>query len=384
MKQYNYPTTILYGEGALEEAAKRISEKFNKPLIVTDKVLVELGLVKKLSDWFDQFNLPYSVFSDVHTNPLEEDVNLGAEAFLNSQCDCLIGFGGGSPMDVAKGIAVRASQEGPMAQFDDAKGGDALMDGDKIPPNIAIPTTAGTGSEVGRAGVITVEETGLKTIIFHPKLLPELAVLAPELTLGLPKSVTAATGIDAFTHNLEAYFAPGFHPMADGIALEGMKLVLQNLRECFDNGENYEARGRMLMAASMGATAFQKGLGMIHAIAHPLSSECGLHHGLANALMLPYCVEFLEKQDLNSDQKMRIENVKSLFKECGLEVKESLAETCKVYFESFDISFGLRHHGVTEDKITPLSEKAFLDVSHKTNMVQVDTQILKEAIERAF
>ena len=287
-------------------------------------------------------------------------------------------------MDVAKCIAVRASQKGPMAQFDDAKGGDALMDGSKIPPNIAIPTTAGTGSEVGRAGVITVKETGLKTIIFHPKLMPEMAVLAPELTTGLPPHITAATGIDAFTHSLEAYFAPGFHPMADGIAIEGMKLVLENLMTCYKDGKHTEARAKMLMAASMGATAFQKGLGMIHAIAHPLSSECGLHHGLANALMLPYCVEFLEKQNLNNDQKMRIEKVRQLFNECGLGVSETLSETCKNYFESLGIEFGLQNHGVKEEQLKVVADKGFLDVSHQTNMIKVDGNDLYEVIKRAF
>ena len=331
-----------------------------------------------------QHGLSPVVFSEVHSNPIEQDVNLGAEAFLKNQCDLLIGFGGGSPMDVAKVIAVRASQEGPLAQFDDAKGGDALMDGSKIPPNVAIPTTAGTGSEVGRAGVITVDETGLKTIIFHPKLMPEMAVLAPELTTGLPAQVTAATGLDAFTHCLEAYFAPGFHPMADGIAFEGMRLVLQNLTQVYKKGEDYEARGKMLMAASMGATAFQKGLGMIHAIAHPLSSECGLHHGLANALMLPYCVEFLENKDLNADQRGRIKKVKDLFHECGLITKETLAQTCKVYFESLGIKFGLRHHNVRDDQFEILGYKAFLDVSHQTNMIPVSEADLKAVIEKAF
>ena len=328
MKQYNYPTIIYFGEGALEKGAQTIAKKYKKPLLVTDKVLLEIGLVERVKKIFEKYSLTLVVFADTHSNPLEEDVDKGAKVYLDNNCDCLIGFGGGSPMDVAKVIAVRATHDGPMAQFDDALGGDALIDGEKLPPNFAIPTTAGTGSEVGRAGVITVSDTARKTIIFHPKLMPTLAILEPELTAKLPAPITAATGIDAFTHLLEAYFAPGFHPMADGIALEGIKLVLTNLGHCVQNGSDLKARGEMMMAASMGATAFQKGLGMIHAIAHPLSSECGLHHGLANALMLPACVEFLENSDLNSEQKDRIRRVRDLFVEYKIsQANKSLSAT---------------------------------------------------------
>ena len=384
MNKYNYPTTIYFGEGALEASAKTIAETFKKPLMVTDKTLVDLGLADQVKDIFSEAGLDVVVFADVQSNPTEDDVDNGAKVYNDNNCDCLIGFGGGSPMDAAKVIAVRATQKGPMAKFDDALGGDSLMDGSKLPANFAIPTTAGTGSEVGRAGVITVKETGRKTIIFHPKLMPTIAILEPRLTEKLPAGVTAATGIDAFTHLMEAWLAPGFHPMADGIALEGMHLVLENLGTCYNKGSDLEARGKMMIAASMGATAFQKGLGMIHAIAHPLSSECGLHHGLANAVMLPTCVEFLENASLNDEQRGRLSKVNGLFKAHGLPAEEKLSATCRNYFESLGIQFGLKNHGVKESDFTNLAQKAFMDVSHQTNMIPVTEADLLETIKRAF
>ena len=290
MQQFNYPTTLLYGEGSLVEAASRLKGlNFKKTLLVSDKTLTKLGLVDQVKNLIENNNIEVIVFDDVHPNPIEKDCIDGANVYREHQCDSVIALGGGSPMDAAKGIMALATHDGPLALYDDAKGGDALLV-NKLPPLVAIPTTAGTGSEVGRAGVIIIKETNAKTIIFHPTMLPIMAVLEPTLTIGLPKSITAATGIDAFTHALEAYFAPGFHPMADGIAIEAMKLVLDNLETACENPNDLTARSKMLLAASMGATAFQKGLGMIHSIAHPLSSECGLHHGLANALALPFCV----------------------------------------------------------------------------------------------
>ncbi|MCB0389686.1 MAG: iron-containing alcohol dehydrogenase, partial [Bdellovibrionales bacterium] len=285
IKQYNFPTTILFGRGAVEEAAQRIyNMKFRKPLLVADQGLVDLGIVDKISKTLHQANLEPVIFTEVHPNPIEDDVLKGASYYLDKKCDCVIALGGGSPMDAAKGIMIATTHEGPLAQYDDAIGGDKLLV-NPMPKLFAIPTTAGTGSEVGRCGVITLKETNNKTIFFHPTLLPTIAILEPELTLGLPKSLTVATGIDAFTHSLEAYLAPGFHPLADGIALESMRLVIENLPLVATNGHDIVARGKMMMAALMGATAFQKGLGMIHSLAHPLSSECGLHHGLANALV---------------------------------------------------------------------------------------------------
>lgn len=383
MKQFNFPTVMLYGEGALLEAATRLkSLNIKKPLLVTDKTLVELKVVDQVLEALQINGIEAVLFDDTHPNPIEQDCINGANVYLENKCDSLIAVGGGSPMDAAKGIMVLATHEGPLAKYDDAKGGDKYII-NKLPPLVAIPTTAGTGSEVGRSGVIIIKETNAKTIIFHPTMMPILAVLEPTLTEGLPKSITAATGIDAFTHCLEAYFAPGFHPMADGIAIEGMKLVLDNLEEVCENPHNLEARSQMLLAASMGATAFQKGLGMIHSIAHPLSSECGLHHGLANALALPASVKFLEHSDLNEDQKNRIENVLNLFVQRNL-AKDSLSETCKKWFESLGVKMGLEHHGVTPEMVGKLSEKAFADVCHQSNMIKVNTLDFEKVISEAM
>jgi alcohol dehydrogenase class IV len=321
-------------------------------------------------------------FCDVHPNPIEEDVIRGAQMYKKEGCQGFIALGGGSPMDAAKGMMILIDHPEPLAQYDDTKGGDRLIT-KPLPPLFAIATTAGTGSEVGRSSVIIIKATGDKTILFHPTMMPKIAVLEPELTKDLPKSVTVATGLDAFTHNLEAYLAPGFHPMADGIALQGMELILDNLPLVYKNGGDLEARGRMLMAATMGATAFQKGLGMIHSMAHPLSSECGLHHGLANALCLPTCIEFLEKADLKQEQRQRLEKVQELFQNRGL-ARATLAESCRVFFTGLGIQFGLVNHGVKKDQLEILSHKAFLDPCHGCNMIPVREVDFKNVFAHAF
>ena len=359
MQQFNFPTVLLYGQSSLTEGCKRIKNfNYKKPLLVTDKTLVSIGLVDKVKKELSAQGIEVVVFDETHPNPIEQDCINGAKVYRDNNCDSVIALGGGSPMDAAKGIMVLATHEGPLAKYDDAKGGDQYIT-NPLPPLVAIATTAGTGSEVGRSGVIIIKETNDKTIIFHPTMLPKLAILEPELTTGLPAPITAATGIDAFTHCLEAYFAKGFHPMADGIAIEGMKLILDNLEIAYKDGKNIEARARMLLAASMGATAFQKGLGMIHSLAHPLSSECGLHHGLANALMLPDSVAYLEAQNLNEDQRQRINHVQDLFKRRNM-AKANLADSCRSYFELLGIKFGLRNHGVQKNQLTTIAKKAQL------------------------
>jgi 4-hydroxybutyrate dehydrogenase len=383
MQQFNFPTVMLYGEGALKESASRMKDLgFKKPLLVTDKTLVELKIVDQVLEELQIVGIEAVVYDGTHPNPVEDDCIEGANLYKDNKCDSLIAVGGGSPMDAAKGIMVLATHDGPLAKYDDAKGGDKYIT-NTLPPLVAIPTTAGTGSEVGRSGVIIIKATNDKTIIFHPTMMPVLAVLEPTLTTGLPKHITAATGIDAFTHALEAYFAPGFHPMADGIALEGMKLVLDNLATACKDGKNIEARSKMLLAASMGATAFQKGLGMIHSIAHPLSSECGLHHGLANALALPASVAFLESSDLNDEQRSRIHTVLTLFKNRGMD-KKTLAETCSSWFMELGVTMGLSNHGVKPEQVDKLSSKAFDDVCHGTNMIPVTTDDFKAVIQNSL
>ncbi len=383
MTQYNFPTTILYGEGSLKEGLLRIkSIGLNNALIVTDKNIKELGLSDLLTKECDTVDLKNSIFFDIHSNPIEEDVEKGVCAFREHNCDCILAFGGGASMDVAKAIAVLAKHDGPLSKYDDAKGGDKYLI-NKMPPIFAVPTTAGTGSEVGRAAVIIVKDTGLKTVIFHPTLLPKIAILEPSLTVNLPANITAATGIDAFTHAIEAYFAPGFHPMADGIALEAMDLVLKNLGLVYNDGKNIEARGKMLLAASMGATAFQKGLGMVHSMAHPLSSECGMHHGLANALCLPFCIQFLNDSDIDTHQKLRLMKVEELFKNNGI-TRENLSFSVRNWIETLGIKLGLEHHGVKKDQLDLLSEKASIDVCHQTNMVPVNKEDFVKVFQTSF
>lgn len=383
MQKFNFPTTIYYGPGSLKELTKAVAQLgIKKVLLVSDANLERLGMVRQTADLFESAGVRTVTYCDVHPNPIEEDVLKGAKVYKQESCEAFVALGGGSPMDAAKAMMILIDHPEPLAQYDDTKGGDALIK-KPLPPLFAIATTAGTGSEVGRSSVIIIKATNDKTILFHPTMMSKIAVLDPELTKALPATITVATGLDAFTHNLEAYFAPGFHPMADGIALQGLELILDNLPKVYKDGSDLEARGRMLMAATMGATAFQKGLGMIHSMAHPLSSECGLHHGLANALSLPACVEFLEKSNLNPDQRKRMDKVQKIFAERGL-AKASLAESCRHFFSNLGIEFGLSQHGVTQDQLGRLSHKAILDPCHSNNMIPVTEKDFENIFAKAF
>jgi alcohol dehydrogenase class IV len=383
MLRYNYPTTIYYGSGSVKEMMKSIAQTgVRKVLLVSDPTLQKLGMVGHIADACKAAGLTAVPFCDVHPNPIEDDVLNGVKVYKKEKCEAFIALGGGSPMDAAKGMMILVDHPEPLAQYDDTKGGDQLIK-KPLPPLYAIPTTAGTGSEVGRSGVIIIKSTGDKTILFHPTMMPKIAALEPELTKDLPKSVTVATGLDAFTHNLEAYFAPGFHPMADGIALQGLELILDNLPLVHKNPGDLEARGRMLIAASMGAAAFQKGLGMIHSMAHPLSSECGLHHGLANALCLPACIEFLENSDLSQEQRKRLKRVLQLFEERGL-AGRTLSASCHEFFAKLGIEFGLSRHGVKREQLKVLSHKAILDPCHSNNMIKVSEADFEKTFAKAF
>jgi alcohol dehydrogenase class IV len=383
MNQYNYPTTILCGQGALAEFIVRLKSKCHKKmLIVTDQTLVACGLLDPLARLLTDHGISFDLFSEVHPNPVEKDIEKGAAAFTEKGCDSIIAIGGGSPMDAAKAIKILTSHPLPLEQYDDALGGfEKIIN--PMPALYAIPTTAGTGSEVGRSAVIISRKTGKKSIFFHPGLLPDMAVLEPKLTEGLPPHITAATGMDAFVHCMEAYFSPGFHPIADGIALQGMELVLDWLPEAVKNGRNLDARERMLIAASMGAAAFQKGLGMIHSLAHPLSSRHGLHHGLANAMLLPAGAAFLEKAALNQDQSARISRVWSLF-EKRQAPSDSLARHCNNFIMELGIQPGLANQGVSLADLNALADEAFQDPCHQSNMVPVTRDALLSAYKAAM
>lgn len=383
MQQFNYPTILLFGEGALAAFAARLQNQVQHALLVTDTTLLKAGLVGEVEKVLRAIShIRVTVFDGVHPNPLEADVDAGVEAYRRAGCDALVALGGGSPMDVAKVIRFRLSHGGPLAQYDDALGGDKLIHG-PLPPLFAIPTTSGTGSEVGRSGVIVLKATGKKTIFFHPRLMPDIAVLEPSLTAGLPPPITAATGIDALTHCLEAFFAPGFHPMADGIALEGMRLILKHLPRAFANGKDLEARGAMQMAAAMGATAFQKGLGMTHSLAHPLSAHYNTHHGLANALLLPDAVAFLEAKALPAAAREKIDKAQTLFRDAGL-AKANLADSLRAFFTDLMVPFGLRHHAVPQADLPGLAQDAIEDGCHATNLIPVTREDMLAVYQAAW
>jgi len=290
---WNYPTTVWVGENRIKDLHKACAQLLiKKPLFVTDKDLVNLEMVKKIIKTLsDNFN-NIKIFSNFSGNPSGDNVNDGVKIFNENKCDGVIAFGGGSGLDVGKAIAFMSGQERSIWDFEDIGDYWKRANDEKIAPIIAVPTTAGTGSETGRASAIINKETGVKKIIFHPKFLPSIVILDPYLTIDLSPRLTAATGMDALAHNLEAFCAPGFHPMADGIALEGMRLVKNSLLTAVKDGKNINARLEMLTAASMGSTAFQKGLGAIHSLSHPVNAQFNLHHGLSNAIFMPYVLTF--------------------------------------------------------------------------------------------
>ena len=290
---WNYPTTMWIGEDRIKDlnlACKVL--KIKKPLLVTDDGLAKSKIIKDIFSDLQIKNVLIEIFSNVIGNPTGKNVIDGVNFFKKKDCDGVIAIGGGSALDVGKAIAFMIGQTLPIWEFEDIGDNWTKANSDKIAPIIAIPTTAGTGSETGRASVILNEDLGIKKIIFHPKFLPSIVILDPILTKDLPKEITAATGMDALAHNLEAYCAPGYHPMADGIALEGIRIIHKWLPEAVKNGSNLEARMNMLTAASMGSTAFQKGLGAIHSLSHPVNALNNLHHGLSNAIFMPYVLSF--------------------------------------------------------------------------------------------
>lgn len=289
----NYPTPYRIGSGVSAELADAGRDLgFSKVLVVTDAGVASLPFFAKLVAPLKDQGLLGGVFTDVSANPTDADVKAGLEAFRAAGADGIVLVGGGSPMDVGKCVALLADNPGTVFDYEDVGDNWKRATPDKVVRMIAIPTTAGTGSEVGRCGIIADPRDHAKKIIFHPRLLPALVLADPDLTLGLPPKLTAATGMDALAHCFEAYCAPGYHPMADGIALEGMRLIDRWLPIAVADGQNLEARTHMMMAATMGATAFQKGLGLVHALSHPLGGVTGIHHGTANAIFLPYVLQF--------------------------------------------------------------------------------------------
>ena len=293
---WNYPTSVWVGENRIKDLPKACQNlSISSPLFVTDEDLINLDMTKKILLEIKKKFRTLTIFSNFSGNPIGENVEEGVLIFKKNNCDGVIAFGGGSGLDVGKAIAFMSAQSRPIWDFEDIGDYWKRANENKIAPIIAVPTTAGTGSETGRASAIIDKANSVKKIIFHPKILPSIVILDPVLTIDLSPRLTAATGMDALAHNLEAFCAPGFHPMADGIALEGIKLIKTSLIKAFKDGKNIEARQNLLAASSMGSTAFQKGLGAIHSLSHPLNAKFNMHHGLSNAIFMPYVLTFNKK-----------------------------------------------------------------------------------------
>ena len=358
--QYNFPTTIRFGAGAIEELGDYLKQNnLNAPLIVTDPIIAELDFFKKILSDLNKKNIGAAVFYDIHKNPVKSDVYKGTDVYDNEKRDSIIGIGGGAAIDVARAIVLSVNHREDLFKYDDLIGGDVYVTND-VPHFITIPTTAGTGSEVGRSAIIADDETHQKKILFSPKLLAKIIFADPMLTMELPGPITAATGMDALTHNMEAYIAKMHHPLCEGIALEGISLIHKSLEKAV-NQPDLTSRSNMLIASLMGAVAFQKGLGVVHSLAHPLSSLLDTHHGLANAINLPYGMEF---NIVGSEEKFR------KIARC-LELKEETGEGVVNYLHELNskinIPSKLSAIGVKEEHLGTLADLAIADFAHPNN-----------------
>ena len=342
-----------------------------------------MGLANEVTQRLEAARIDYAIFDGVHSNPIEEDVFDGANVFQQEGCDFVIGMGGGSPLDVAKLICLKATHPLPLEEYEVLNGGLERISSN-LPSMLAIPTAAGTGSEVGRGAVVTIKSLDRKALVFSPHLLPKIAIVDPELTVGLPKALTAATGMDALTHNLESYLSTVYHPICDAIAFAGIKLVAQNLPRAVENGGDLEARGAMMMAAMMGAIAFQKELGVTHSLAHPLSTVADLHHGLANAILLPYAMAF--NREAATDQLKDIAaafgvNIHALSPEEGAQAAiDQVAQLCK----DIGIPSYLREVNVKAEMIPHLARQAMADGCHLTNPRPCTEKDMTNLYQQAF
>lgn len=375
--QYNFPTTIRFGAGVVNELGDYLkNNKLNSPLIVTDPVVAELGFFKAIVAELKKHHIGVEVFSDIHKNPVKSDVYKGTDAYDITNRDSIIGIGGGAALDVARAIVLRVNHREDLFKYDDLIGGDVYVTND-VPHFITIPTTAGTGSEVGRSAIIADDDTHQKKILFSPKLLAKIIFADPILTMELPPAVTAATGMDALTHNLEAYIAKMEHPLCEGIALEGISLIGNAIVKAV-NKPDIESRSKMLIASLMGAIAFQKGLGVVHSLAHPLSSLLDTHHGLANAVNLPYGMEF--NVPVCEEKFRKIARTLEIADESGAGVVNYLHElNAKI-----NIPHTLSEIGVREEHIETLSDLALADFAHPNNPKPVTREDFKTLYQKAL
>ena len=377
----SFPTRIVYGRGAIRELPNELKRAgASRPLIVADKGVLQAGLLRFVAPLLEQAGIETRVFSEFEPNPTDVDALRGIEAYRAAGADSVLGLGGGASLDMAKAIALLVNHPPPLTQYDDARGGDARITG-PIPPIVQIPTTAGTGSEVGRSTVLVID--GRKTVIFSPSLMARAAILDPELTIGLPAFITAATGMDALTHNLEAYVAKGDHPLADAIAIDGLRRIATHLERAVRNGKDIEAREQMLLGSAFGAIAFQKGLGACHSVAHALTPVAGTHHGLANSLMLPAVVSF---NRMAAEERLATAAV-ALGADPKMSVQER-AHLCAELVDDLRGACGLPRHlsqaGVRREMIPQLVEKAMADACHLSNPRPVTQVDFERLINEAF
>ncbi len=372
---WSYPTAIRFGAGRIAELAEACAQAgMKRPLLVTDRGLASLPITAQALDVLDRAGLGRALFAEVDPNPNEVNLAAGLEAYRAGTHDGVIAFGGGSGLDLGKMVAFMAGQTRPVWDFEDIGDWWTRADADAIAPIVAVPTTAGTGSEVGRASVLTDSATHEKKIIFHPKVLPAVVICDPELTVGMPPAITAGTGLDAFAHCVEAFSSPHYHPMSQGIALEGMRLVIENLPRAYADGSDIEARAQMMSAAAMGATAFQKGLGAIHALSHPVGAIFGTHHGTTNAVCMPAVL------DLNAPMiRDRFDTAASY-----LGVDGGFDGFC-AFVQGFNDSLGIPRRlsdmGVTADRMDDLVAGALRDPSCGGNPVELTDTNLRALFE---
>lgn len=375
---WSYPNAIRFGAGRISELpAACLSAGITRPLLVTDRGLAALPVTKTALDILDAAGLGAALFSEVDPNPNEINLEAGVKQFREGGHDGVVAFGGGSGLDLGKMIAFMAGQTRPLWDFEDVGDWWTRADADAIAPVIAVPTTAGTGSEVGRASVITNSETHQKKIIFHPKVLPQTVIADPELTVSMPKSITAGTGMDAFAHCLEAFCSPHHHPMSQGIALEGMRIVNEYLPRAYENGNDLEARAQMLSAGMMGAVAFQKGLGAVHALSHPVGAVYNTHHGTTNAVVIPPVLDFnrpeIEERISRAADYLRISGGFDGFRARAVELNEM-----------FSLPRGLAEMGVEEARLDELTDMALTDPSTGGNPVKMTKENTRALFARCL
>ncbi len=364
---FAFPTRIVFGAGSLRELGdetKRLGMK--RPLMVTDRGVVECGLVERVCAEAKRAGLSLSLFDSVSPNPVEQNVYDGLERYRDGKCDGLIALGGGSSLDTGKAIRLCVTHRLPLELYDDQLDGSDKI-GPNLPPLVAVATTSGTGSEVGRSTVIILKATERKTVIFSPYLIPSVAVADPELTLAMPPKITAGTGLDALTHNVEAYLALGYHPMCDAIALQGARLVVRHLPTAVHDGNELAARTHMMMAAIMGAVAFQKGLGAVHSLAHPLSSIAGLHHGTTNGILLPHVLEYNRVTCEDRLRDLAVAMELDVAHRSTSEAASAAIERVRKLLKEVDIPDRLSALGVTREMIPALAKKAMEDACRLLN-----------------